>query len=95
MYWPGQLKLCQPGDLYFFRWAQLSRRQFVGVIASGALSTFHVLGKWLPGATPQTEPEARLVTINATYEEESGQVKVHVEAGRLMQLRFTIFMSFK
>lgn len=63
----------------FFVGPQLSRRQFVGVIASGALSTIQVHGKVLPEANPETEPEARLVTINATYDEESGLVKVIAE----------------
>ena len=64
----------------FFVGPQLSRRQFIGAIVSGALSAVQVPGKWLLEATPQTEPEARLLTINATYEEESGQVKVNVAA---------------
>jgi hypothetical protein len=38
-----------------------------------------VHGKVPTGAAPETEPEARLVTINATYDEESGQVKVSAE----------------
>ena len=63
----------------FFVGPQLSRRQFVGVIESGALSTIQVHAKVLTEATPETEPEARLVTINATYDEESGQVKVSAE----------------
>ena len=63
----------------FFVGPQLSRRQFVGVIASGALSTIQVRGKVLTGANPETEPEARLVAINATYDEESRQVKVSAE----------------
>jgi hypothetical protein len=58
---------------------QISRRQFVGVIASGALSTIQVHGKVLTEADPETEPEARLVTINAAYDVESRQVKVSAE----------------
>jgi hypothetical protein len=33
----------------------------------------------LTAANPETKPEARLVTINATYDEESRQVKVSAE----------------
>ena len=57
----------------------LSRRQFVGAIASGALSTILVQGKVLTEANPETEPEVRLVAINAAYDEESHQVKVGAE----------------
>ncbi len=57
----------------------LSRRQFVGVIVSGALSTIQVHSKVPASASPETEPEARLVTINATYDEDSGRVKVNAE----------------
>ena len=64
----------------FFVGPQLSRRQFVGVIASGALSTIQVHSKVLAKANPETELETRLVTINATYDEESRQVKVSAEA---------------
>jgi hypothetical protein len=63
----------------FFVGPQLSRRQFVGVIASGALSTIQVHGKAPTESNLETEPEARLVTINATYDEESGKVKVSAE----------------
>jgi hypothetical protein len=63
----------------FFVGPSLSRRQFVGVISSGALSTIQVHGKALIEGKPETEPEARLVTINASYDEESGQVKVSAE----------------
>jgi hypothetical protein len=64
----------------FFVGPQLSRRQFVGVIASGALSTIQVHhGKVLTEVNPETEPEARLVTINAIYDEASRQVKVSTE----------------
>jgi len=63
---------CVSHDLFtFFVGPQLSGRQFVGVIASGALSTIQVHEKVLT--------EARLVTISATYDEESGQARVNAE----------------
>ena len=67
----------------FFVGPQLSRRQFVGVIASGALSTIQVHGKVLTEVL-EKEPEARLVAINATYDEESGRVKVSAEIASSM-----------
>jgi hypothetical protein len=54
----------------------LSRRQFVGAIVSGALSTIQVHGRVLTNDNPDTNPEAKLVAINAIHEEEYGQVKV-------------------
>jgi len=77
----GQANLsCVSHEIFtFFVGPQLSRRQFVGVIASGALSTIQVHGQMLREGNSETKPEARLVTINATYDEESGQVKVGAE----------------
>ena len=50
---------------------KLSRRQFVGVIATGALSTIQ--------ADDNYATEADLVSIQADYDEEAGQVKVRAE----------------
>ena len=58
---------------------QLSRRQFVGAIASGALSTIQGYDK---NPTPDhavVEVDANLVLIDANYDDESGQVKVSAE----------------
>ena len=50
---------------------QLSRRQFVGAIASGAISTIHT--------SDNNVTEANLVEIHASYDDASGQVKVRTE----------------
>jgi hypothetical protein len=57
----------------------LSRRQFVGVIASGALSTIQGRDKGSDETYPDAELRAKLLAINAMYDEESGQVKVKAE----------------
>ena len=75
----ANLNSCSHETFTFLVGPSLARRQFVGVIASGALSTIQVHGKVLTEASPDTEPDARLVTINATYDEESGKVKVSAE----------------
>jgi hypothetical protein len=75
----ANLSYCSHETFTFLVGPSLSRRQFVGVIASGALSTIKVHSKVPTEANPETEPEARLVTINATYDEESGQVKVSAQ----------------
>lgn len=58
---------------------QISRRQFVGVIASGALSTIQGYDKNSGGDRADVELGANLVLINADYDDESGQVKVRAE----------------
>jgi hypothetical protein len=58
---------------------QLSKRQFVGAIASGALSTIQMHGSVFSKSNPETELRARLVAITATYDEDSSQVKVSAE----------------
>jgi hypothetical protein len=75
----ANLSSCSHETFTFLVGPSLSRRQFVGVIASGALSAIQVHGKVPTQANSQTEPEARLVTINATYDEESRQVRVSTE----------------
>lgn len=56
---------------------QLSRRQFVGAIASGALSTIQAYNS--SGDNEGVELEANLVLIDANYDDESSQVKVRIE----------------
>jgi hypothetical protein len=75
----ANLSSCSHETFTFLVGPLLSRRQFVGAIASGALSTIQVHGNVLTETNLETEPEARLVTINAAYDEESGQVKVSAE----------------
>ena len=58
---------------------QLSRRQFVGVIASGALSTIQAYDKNSTGDHADIELGANLVLVDADYDDESGQVKVRAE----------------
>jgi hypothetical protein len=55
---------------------QISRRQFVGAVASGALSTVQGCKKDSVGDGTDIELEAGLVFINADYDDESGHVKV-------------------
>jgi hypothetical protein len=57
---------------------QLSRRQFVGAIASGALSTIWIDDKISNEENARTETElvANLLFINADYDYESTHVKV-------------------
>jgi len=60
----------------FFVGPQLSRRQFVGAIASGALSRIQVFEeKPIEGKT-NVELGANLLSIGANYDDEAGQVKV-------------------
>ena len=58
---------------------QISRRQFVGAIASGALSTIRVCEQNSIRDKSQIELAANLVLIEANYDEESAQVKVRAE----------------
>jgi hypothetical protein len=58
---------------------QISRRQFVGAIASGALSRIQVTDKNSTEDFANVKLEANLVSIGADYDDESGQVKVSVE----------------
>ena len=58
---------------------QLSRRQFVGAIASGALSTIQAYAKDPVRDHADVELGANLVSIDADYDDESGQVKVRAE----------------
>jgi hypothetical protein len=75
----ANLSSCSHEIFTFLVGPPLSKRQFVGAIATAALSTIQVHSKVLTAANPETKPEARLVTINATYDEESRQVKVSAE----------------
>ena len=58
---------------------QISRRQFVGAIASAALSTLQGYDKNSDGDRAVVELGANLVLIDADYDDESGQVKVRAE----------------
>ena len=58
---------------------QLSRRQFVGAIASGALSTIQGYARNPTADNSIVERGADLVLIDANFDEQSGQVKVSAE----------------
>jgi len=57
----------------------ISRRQFVGVIASGALSTIQSYDGNVSIDNAVVERGADLVLIDANFDDESGQVKVIAE----------------
>jgi hypothetical protein len=58
---------------------KLSRRQLVGVIASGALSTIQASEKDAAENLAGVELEANLISIDANYDDVLEQVKVTVE----------------
>jgi hypothetical protein len=58
---------------------ELSRRQFVGAIASGALSRIQAYDNNSTKDHADVELGANLVLIEADYDDESGQVKVRAE----------------
>lgn len=58
---------------------QISRRQFVGVIASGALSTIQGYTQNPTTDITVVEQGADLILIDANYDDESGRVKVRAE----------------
>lgn len=58
---------------------QVSRRQFVGAIASGALSTIQGYTGNTSADNAVVERGADLILINANYDDEAGQVKVSAE----------------
>jgi hypothetical protein len=65
---------------------QISRRQFVGVIASGALSTIQGYDNNLIAENTVVELGANLVLIDAAYDDESCQVKVRAEISSSIML---------
>src|SRR5262245_20466651 len=69
---------------------QLSRRQFVGAIASGALSTIQAHDTNTFGKNSVVEFEANLISIDANYDDESGQVKVRAKVSSITKTRLAI-----
>jgi hypothetical protein len=63
----------------FFVGPKLSRRQFVGVIVSGALSRIQAYDQNSMENHNDVELRADLISIDASYDDESGQVKVRAE----------------
>ena len=58
---------------------QISRRQFVGVVASGALSSIQAHDINYPGDLDDIKVGVHLVWIDASYDDTSGQVQVRAE----------------
>lgn len=58
---------------------QLSRRQFVGAIASGALTRIQACGRKSAEPNAEIQPETNLVSIDANYDDEAAHVKVRAE----------------
>ena len=63
----------------FFVGPKLSRRQFVGAIAAGALSKIQTSHQNITKMDDEVELGADLIAISAHHDEESGQVKVRAE----------------
>ena len=63
----------------FFVGPQLSRRQFVGAIASGALSGIQTPDKDSREDSVDVKLGANLISIDANYDDESGRIKVSAE----------------
>lgn len=69
-----------PHETYtFLVGPKISRRQLVGVIASGALSKIQAYDKNTMEICNEIELGADLVAIDANYDDESGQVKVRAQ----------------
>ena len=75
----ANLSPCRHETFRFLVGPSLSRRQFVGVIASGALSTIQIAEKVSDEPYLETQLRAKLVAITASYDEQSGQVQVSAE----------------
>ncbi len=71
----------------FFVGPQISRRQFVGAIASGALSTIQGYDKNATADNAAVELGANLVLIHANHDDESGQVKVIAEVSSSIEMK--------
>jgi hypothetical protein len=63
----------------FFVGPQLSRRQFVGAMASGALAAIQAYDQNLTNDDAKVALEANLLSIDANYDDEFSKVKVRVE----------------
>ena len=81
-------------ETYTFFWGpQISRRQFVGAIASGALSTVVVHDSNPYGTYCDTKLRAKLVSIEANYDDEYGYVKVRAEVSSGIEMK-TLTISY-
>ena len=75
----ANLGACSHETFTFFVGPQISRRQFVGVIASGALSTIQPHDRNPVEKNAEMKLGANLISIDANYDDESGQVRVSTE----------------
>jgi hypothetical protein len=66
---------------------QLSRRQFVGAIASGALSTVQVYDRSPNAADGDIGLGAKVISIEANYDDNHGYVKVSVEVSSTITMK--------
>ena len=66
---------------------QLSRRQFVAAIASGALSTVQIYDRNPNGAHGDIELGAKLISIDAIYDDEYAHVKVSAEVSSSITMK--------
>ena len=92
----ADLGLVSHGTYTFLVGPQMSRRQFVGAIASGALSTIQGYDRNPTADNADVEAGANLVLIDATYDDETGQVKVRAEISShmgMMKLGISYYVS--
>jgi hypothetical protein len=75
----ANLSSCSHETFTFLVGPSLSRRQFVGAIASGALSTIQSNDNDSIVADAGGELSANLMAVHAIYDDESGRVKVSAE----------------
>ena len=85
----GMVELCtSQRELYtFLVGPPIARRQFVSAIASGAISTVQLFEMTSCQDQIPTGMEAKLVLIDASYDEGYGRVKVRAEVISNVQLR--------
>jgi hypothetical protein len=71
---------CSNDETYtFLVGPQLSRRQFVGVIASGAFSKIEAHSKEMLGRMGASHLGVNLISVDADYDDENHQVRVKAE----------------
>jgi hypothetical protein len=71
----------------FFVGPGLSRRQFVGAIASGALSNVQTYDTNPNGVYGYVELGAKLISIDAKFDDQSGHVKVSAEVSSSTKIK--------
>ena len=75
----ANLRSCSHETFTFLVGPSLSRRQFVGVIASGALATIQSYENDSIVADAGGELSAKLLAVYAIFDDESGRVKVSTD----------------